>query len=334
MNKKIITLLLIIGMLTAGFGLVSANETLSDNSDSTVSQENTENDASQTPEVDAQVDDVFIGTEITNESNESANVNDTNDTEEFIEEEYDLNQMKELISTMNDTELNALAHYLKVNNVNGEYDDIIAIISSENYDINELMDALDELDDEEFLTFVDIVEMILDDPSLLTYDTVKNTQTTKNPVNTILEKTGTSNAIGNIVSVFYPKQNSYNDIIVHGPGIEDIIYDSLDAYFKGKITLDELLKELEHYMDPSLVTENEDGSLTIDGKVITSAQDFLDAFNEDKDATNTTANETDVNQTNNDTASDAQDEHVIDSVSDDTTSDDSVSDDKNTNSSS
>ena len=333
MNKKFITILLIIGILTAGLGLVSANETLTDNS-AAATQENAESDASQTTQT-AQADNQ---SETQNDEN-ITETNETNETEavEEVEEEYNMSQIKELISTMNDTQINALAHYLKVNNINGQYNDIIAILESDSLDLDKLMESIDKLEDTDFLTFADLLDMVLKDDTIYTpTDTNKNTPTkntpsSKNPVNTILEKTGTSNAITTITNIFNPKQNSKNSIkeIVTGPTIEDLICESLDAYFKGRITFNELLNELKELgVDTSLVKDNGDGSLTIDGKVIASVQDFLDALNEDDNSTNSTTNDTSVNDT---AANNTNDDATSDTASN-SDSEEHPADDANTTS--
>lgn len=165
MNKKLLSIFLIFVMLSVSFGSVAANQTgdnvqtTSDDSQTTSQDQSTDaptSESEQTPEVTASEDNL---TDENTTENQSAN-NTTMTPEERAES---TKVVSTGVSDLNPAEYYKFVDDITQANSNGQYDEILNILTNDNVSLDELSQALDKLSDEDYDVLSDIFEFCHDE---------------------------------------------------------------------------------------------------------------------------------------------------------------------------
>ncbi|WP_461435930.1 hypothetical protein [Methanosphaera sp.] len=283
MNKKIITILLIISILCTGLTSLAAqdNSSLSQSDDISV-----END---------------VSTQNTNETNDNQNttINDTenqtnNNTTENITKRAEIGTLHDMITSLDTEQHNQLLNLMKEINED-DFEEFNKYLNSNNTTEEELYIVLNNLDDDEYYTLYIIVYNLKNNnsPSTITDEDIKNLpQRTQNAIartsNAQLKQAVTNN---NHNSIFGGNNHHTYKLTLADKYI--ILNDLIEGYLEKEITFDEFIKSLNRLgFDTSNLVLNSDGTISWNG--IT-----LPAPSSENKNVNTAENSTQTNTTNN-----------------------------------
>lgn len=323
MNKKAISIFLIICMISVAFTSISfANETSIESTDDNTNTDVTaDNDAENTATSD--VSDTTQTTETDNSTNE----NETNGTEEKMHNDVivptnidNYNKFKVLLNVFTAEDLTNLADELSAVDA-VKYAEVINVLKND--DREHILTALRDLDQKDIDQFFDIfIKFSGDEPNTnkvneIAKDTSNTASQAKNAnegtkvVNTQQKNYPSVNKHDYASGTYVYKGNSYT---VYG-----FITHLINLYESGKISLDEFLNTLKEFdIDTSKIEVNEDGSLNW-GYLLIGAPES----NTPVDDTNSTTDTVNTDETN--AVENIQTENTNDNTAADTSSADSSS---------
>jgi len=293
LNKKIITILLIISILSTGLTAIAAQD--SNLSTADVATENTEqtNDNADVA-TQAAVNDSANNT---NESENNTNITD-NQTKKS-----EINKLYEMLSSFDDKQYAQLLGLLKEMDEE-DYVEFSKYLNSNNRTEEGLYDVLNNLSDDEYYTLYIMLHNINSNKS---ESTITGDQISKLPQRTQKAIERTSNeqlkqavSNNNNHNIFNNGHQTYKLTLADKYMLLD---DLIEGYLLTIISFDEF-KEAAHNLgfDTSNLVLNPDGSISWDGLTIPSPSAETDNTSQNSTATNTT-NDT-ANNTADNTSSD------------------------------
>lgn len=330
MNKKIISVFLIVSLLTVGLTSVTANETAQTSSDD-APVTSTENIKDSTPNNEPVVtgsssenNQSFVSTAnenlTENETNAIYSINDTNNSNakysKFITllnklDYKDANELLAILSSSNNTNIVKLSEAL----VNYNDDDLAPFI-----------DALNNLNDDEFDAVMTLLYILTDDSSNSTTPASHTQSRQKVSYSDKILSTGDSTSNNNIINaIFAPKKSSkiFPKNSKHDESQFDLFNEIINDYFEGDITFEKMVQVLDLLgYDTSGIKLNADGSFVWDGLLFTKngIQEVDQAVINDNNSTNVNSNNTSVadnTEPTNDNTNDNTDNADIPPIKDD-----------------
>lgn len=283
MNKKIITILLIISILCTGLTSLAAQDNNSLSQSDAVSVEN------------------IVSIENTNETGDNQNItiNDTenqtnNNTTENITKRTEIGTLHDMITSLDTEQHDQLLNLMKEINED-DFEEFNKYLNSNNTTEEELYIVLNNLDDDEYYTLYIIVYNLKNNnsPSTITDEDIKNLpQRTQNAIartnNAQLKQAVTNN---NHNSIFGGNNHHTYKLTLADKYI--ILNDLIEGYLEKEITFDEFIKSLNRLgFDTSNLVLNPDGTISWNG--IT-----LPAPSSENKNVDTAENSTQTNITNN-----------------------------------
>lgn len=161
MNKKLISIILIFGLLSVSFTGVMANQTVDDvqTESADESQDLTTTDVEETPEVTSTAENEIQ--EDDNSTDNSTDNNTANDSAVMTSDEKSesINAVSKGLDDLTDTESLKFYDELRNANTNGQYDEILNMLDNYyNYTPDDFADAFSKLSDEDYNALSEIFE--------------------------------------------------------------------------------------------------------------------------------------------------------------------------------
>lgn len=292
MNKKLITILLIISILSTGLTAIAAQDSdiSASSSGATENTEQIDNSNTAAQAVDESANN-------TNESENDTNITDnqTNRTE--------INKLYEMIKNLDDKQYNQLLGLMK-DMKEENFDEFNKYLNTNNLTEEGLIDALNKLDDDEYCT---LYIMLYNINSKNSESSINDDQISKLPQRTQKAVERTSNdQLKQAVSNYNNHNNANNNHQEYKLTLADkyiILHDLIEGYIAQEISFDQF-KEVVNALgfDTSSLVLNPDGTISWDGLTIPSPSAEKQDNNSQNSTTNTTDNAT--NASANDTTSD------------------------------